>query len=91
LETHPDLAAAFRRGWVPSEPHVDLVYDSLLDTFAVGGSPGDVREGVARLADAGVLNLVRELQGALPGRAHRPRDMPPRRLEACAVIRHFSS
>lgn len=50
----PDLAAAFRQGWVDGTPRVDLVDDSVLDTFAVVGSVEDAGEALTRFAMSGL-------------------------------------
>ena len=48
------LAARFRSGWLSGSPEVDLVDDSLIDTFAVAGDVPGCVAGLQRLAASGL-------------------------------------
>jgi 5,10-methylenetetrahydromethanopterin reductase len=54
----PQLASAFRTGWITGATRVDLVDDDLVRTFAVAGDPDDCAAGIRRFADAGLQTLV---------------------------------
>lgn len=54
----PELARAFREGWVAGEPRLDLADDRLVDTFAVAGDPEECAAGFARFREAGLDTLV---------------------------------
>lgn len=59
----PELAAALRAGWLSGSPRVDLVDDTMLDTFCLAGTELDVARGIDALADAGLGTLVVQPHG----------------------------
>lgn len=54
----PELAARFREGWMQGRPATDLVDDTLLDTFAVAGTPQECTAGLRRFLAAGLDGFV---------------------------------
>lgn len=54
----PELAAAFRAGFLDGQPRADLVTDELLDTFVVAGDRDDLAAGLQRLASSGLETAV---------------------------------
>jgi alkanesulfonate monooxygenase SsuD/methylene tetrahydromethanopterin reductase-like flavin-dependent oxidoreductase (luciferase family) len=62
-ETQP-----FRDALLAGRPAADLVTEAMIDTLAVAGTPGQCRDALERLADAGLDAPVAVLPGGMPVR-----------------------